>query len=425
MRALGRPAARGRWDGWEWAARSGRRRGPPARCARARRAGAACRGGPEPDRGGERAARRRRVAAAPARLAGAARGLRERIEREPRRGDRRPPPRRRGANRGLAPLPHGVVRRRRRTARRRGRPRERGAAAHAGADGDGTHRVPLARLLHRPDGAGLDERRLRRRDHPRRWPADLRRLRRARRRAQGRGGVPGVRHHLAGLQRVGRQEPLLRRSRAGGLVRPAVPRGERRRAVLPLGAPLRGMGRVARPRSHLRHQRRPRPRPLAPPGPAALPLGGARRVLVPPGARGARGRDRRRHVGRLLLGELDLLADPARAGAGERRPAAHARLLQGAPDGPARRHAAPDGAVAAAAGERARERPHRRHVRRLAPRRRRLRRVGRLALDLRGDRRAGRGLHPRHRRATRATAASTTGSPRPAPRWSRARRSWT
>ncbi len=173
--------------------------------------------------------------------------------------------------------------------------------------------------------------------HARRKPRLLRRPRRRRRLGPP---LPDLRHDLAGLQPVRRQQPLHRRARnqsgprLQGELQPPLhdarrhPRGLALQRRVSDGA----LARAKRIRRQLLHRRgRPPPR-VRDPRSRDLPVGGARRVLVRRAAHERRGRPRRRRQPRLLQRQRELLEDPLGE---EHRRVRHRqpdpRLLQGDP----------------------------------------------------------------------------------------------
>ena len=186
------------------------------------------------------------------------------------------------------------------------------------------------------------------------------------------GGVGRSRHDVAGVQRVGRLQPVLRPrgrpAQLGRQLRPAVQPGDRRER-LPHGRPPGGAaGRAARDPAELLRERRPRPGLQRPRRRPWVRLDGSRRVLDAGDARGGRASPRRRHEPGLPRREHDVLADPPG------RPAAD-RVPVGRRPGPAARHPARGGHVAVPrrAGARAGADRDRDDVR-VLPGRRRLRR---------------------------------------------------
>ena len=177
---------------------------------------------------------------------------------------------------------------------------------------------------------------------------------------RGGGGHPQRQHHLAGVQRLGRLQPLPGAGRAAarpglrGELRPPL-RSERRGPVPVLRPEGDRAGRADRGPARLRNRRRPRPAP----GPAGRSPRGhlprPRRVLLAGDAERARPGQGRRDQPGLPRRERDL---PARQ---VRRRGSGRHLLQGRYPRPAVRQGqrADHAAVAGPAGSAAGERDHR------------------------------------------------------------------
>ena len=175
--------------------------------------------------------------------------------------------------------------------------------------------------------------------HRRRQPDHLRRPRRRRQRRRGRADLG---RDLAGVQRLGRQQPLqvhrgVPARRAGrvqgrlqGLLQPAAAHGGAVADVHRGRVPDDPVPRGQRLRRHLHQRRRRQPPADHAAQPQAVHLQRPRRVLVREPADGDGERPRRRRQPRLLQRQRGLLEDPLGV---ERRRARHGgpdpRLLQG------------------------------------------------------------------------------------------------
>ena len=251
------------------------------------------------------------------------RGLRHPDERQPRpdravqgQDERQVLPRRR--------LPARLLRRRGRPAGRDPRavrdPEPAGAAAQRGHRARRRRQLGRHGLLGGAGQRGLGRLRRQARAHRRHLRREPRPVRRPRRRAGRRHPAPDLRHHLAGLQHLGRQQPLRRLARRPGLqgqlqppVRQPLRRhhGHDRAARLPVrlrlpGAPL---ARGQRLRRLLRRGRGRRPRRRGAARAQALPHRRPRRVLVGAAARQRRGGARRRGQPRLPQRQRGVLED--------------------------------------------------------------------------------------------------------------------
>ena len=153
-----------------------------------------------------------------------------------------------------------------------------------------------------------------------------------------RPAVPDLRHDLAGVQRLRRQQPLRRaaadRPRLQGQLQPPVQHARRlRRGLrLQLGVPDGPLAGGQRLRRQLHHRRRQRPPRRPDPQPQDVHVRRPRRVLVGRAAGQRRGRARRRREPRLHERQRGVLEDPL---GGQHRRAGdavpHARHLQGDP----------------------------------------------------------------------------------------------
>ena len=175
--------------------------------------------------------------------------------------------------------------------------------------------------------------------HRRQEPRCLHRARSVRRGAQVRPADADLRHDVAGLQHVRRQQPVPGRSghepraRVQGQLQPAVHDARHRQWAglrLQRRIPDGAVSRSERLRRQLLHRCRHRPERSADPQPQDLPVGGPRRVLVRPAARERRGRTRGRRRPGVFQRQRSVLEDAV--GKRHRRfrhAVPDARLIQG------------------------------------------------------------------------------------------------